>query len=391
MTWKPQYVDIVVLLLREGVSLHDIAPIFSAHPEKLYSLLYSYGFHLNKLKKMPPLPQEERDEVIRRFCKHKVKAKKFRSFLDSRGVRFSDFAAQPFQVVSRHPAVLQHYADLIFLLIREGIKSCVVASLFSVDPNNVAYLLKSHGFKVMKLKHMPPLPQDERYRIIQEFCEKPSNEEKLRSMLDTYSVCLEDFVTQPFRTLYERVNDKHAHNGHVDAILRLSDRDKEIAELRRSGKTLAIIAQNYGITRERVRQIVLRYNKISDNTIDIKAVNKMTRSPTPEQLERREQILELCRSGLTYKEIANALGISKGHVYNTIYDYNRTAEHPLNVRSEQDEKNEEYKKRREKIVKERKKGKTIHAIAEQLGVSCAAVCKAIKKAGLTRPRRSPKK
>jgi|GEM_PF-2742374 len=487
MTGKPQYqhIDFIVLLTREGVWLHDIASLFSVHPQALYSLLYSRGFRLNELKKMPPLPQDERRKVIQEFCKHEGKAKKLRLLLDSYGVHFSDFAVQPFQIVSKHPKMMQCYADLVFLLIQEGIKTCDIASIFSVDPKKVSYLLRSHGVRVRDLKnmpllpqedrhrmiqefcripsnakklrlildsygtclqdfaeqppmnkgasplqrctdfvflliregvktddvasvfsvhpykitclvrshglrvrelrHMPPLPQDDRCKMIQAFCKKPSNEEKLRSLLDRYNIRFEDFAAQPSRKLRE-----HANNANASSALFLSARDREIAELRRNGKTLAAIAQNYGITRERVRQIIQRYNRISDNPVDTAAVKKMTFSPTLKQLECRKKILELCRSGLTYKQIADALEVSKWRVYNTIYEYNRTAEHPLTVRPEANKRMISDRKR-EEIIMERKKGKTIHAIAEQCGVSCGSVNKVIKKAALTRPRRSPKK
>ena len=490
MTWKPEYVDMVILLVREDMPIGDIASVFSVSSETLYALLRSRGFQLDKLKKMSPLPQEERNKVIQNFCKHKVKVKRFRLLLDSHGGSFSDFTAQPLQIVFKHPKVLRHYADFVCLLIREGIKSCDVASVLSVDQKKVAYLLRTcgfkvaelknmpplpqeerrkiiqkfcsdpskeqklrllldsygtcledfverppqnksfnvlrycadfvflliregirayevasffavdpktltdlgklHGHKLTELKHMPPLPQDERQKIIQDFCKKPLNEEKLRSLLDAHSVRFEDFVTQPFRKFYGHINCKHANNAYMSGARILSDRDKEIAELRRNGKTLAAIAQKYGISRKRVRQIILRYNRISDSPIDIKTINRITLLPTPKQLEHRKKILELCRAGLTYSQIAEALGISKAYAANTIYKYNRTAEHPLNVRKEKN-KQGMCDEKKQGIITERKKGKTIHLIAEQFGVSPASVNKLIKKAGLTRPRRSPKK
>jgi len=391
MTWKPQHINFMVLLIREGVSVRDIAAVFSVSADTLYALGRSRGFRLNKLRKMPPLPPEERSKIIQEFCRHKAATKNLRSLVDSYGICFKDFLEQPLTAFSQTPHALHHHADIVFLLLREGINAYDIASIFSADSGKIAYLAKSHGFRVVELKQMPPLPQDERHKIIQEFCAKPSNKEKLRSMLKTYNILLEDFIVQPIQKFDDTVKRDYAHQHNALSARFLSDRDKEIAELRRKGNTLAVIAQNYGISRERVRQLILRYNRISDNPVDNEAVKKTTQLPSPEQLERRKKILELCRSGLTYREIAEALGVTKGHAYNTIYDYNRTAEHPLQVRRDQDERKEKYRKRREAIVVERKKGKTIHAIAEQLGISCASVNKAVKKAGLTRPRRNPKK
>lgn len=82
-------------------------------------------------------------------------------------------------------------------------------------------------------------------------------------MLDTYHIRFEDFMVRPLLEIL-----KHSGVTYKVPLPVVSERNKEVAELRRQGMTLKSIGQRYGISRERVRQIVLRFNEISDDPVD---------------------------------------------------------------------------------------------------------------------------
>ena len=278
----------------------------------------------------------------------------------------------------------QYYVDFAVLLIREKGRSRDVASIFSISPAMVYALLKSRGFSLKDLKKMPPLPQKDRSRIIQEFCKDKSNAEALRSTLHSYGVHFEDFLAQPLSNFIEQIK-----TITIKSKRGISERDKEIAELRRIGTTLCAIGEQFGITRERVRQVVLLFNKLSDDPVDIVKARRLGYQPSPEKLERQNKIVELCRKGLTYQQIADAMGIEKKFVFQDLARYNHTAEHPLRARREDNRKvTDEVKDR---IIRGRKKGITNFALAAQFDVSYGTICRVIKEAGLTRPRRNAKK
>jgi orotate phosphoribosyltransferase-like protein len=82
----------------------------------------------------------------------------------------------------------------------------------------------------------------------------------------------------------------------------------EIIELRRNGETLRGIAEKYNLTGERVRQIVKKYNHTAESPVE---VCRGMRSCSPKIVERRQQVAELRKSGMTLAEIAEKLGIPK--------------------------------------------------------------------------------
>jgi len=274
--------------------------------------------------------------------------------------------------------------DFAVLFIRERGQSRDVAAMFSIAPAVVYALLKSRGSNLKELKKMPPLPQKDRNKVIQEFCKDKSNREALRSVLHSYGIGFEDFLAQPLSNFTEQIKTATTKSKPV-----ISGRDREIAELRRQGTTLTAIGERYGITRERVRQVVLLFNRLSDNPVDIVKARRLGYQPSPEKLERQNKIVELCRSGLTYQQIADALGIEKKFVFQDLARYNHTAERPLRARREDNRKVTDEV--RNCIIRERKKRTTNYALAKRFGVSYGTICRVIKEAGLTRPRRSPKK
>ena len=278
----------------------------------------------------------------------------------------------------------QYYIDFMVLLIREGGSPRDIAPIFSVSPAAIYALLRARSAGVKKLGKMPPFPQKDRNRIIREFCKSPSNLEKLRSILHSYGIRFEDFKERSFSGL----------SGHIDTILGrsapvLSERNKEIAELRRGGMTLKAISLRYGISRERVRQVILQFNKNSDNPVDIEKARISSRCLSPERLERQNKIVELCRSGLTSQQIADTLGIEKSHVFQDIIRHNRTAESPLRFHRTYNRKITDEV--REIIIQERKKGTTNYVLAERFGVAYGTICLVLKAAGLTRPLRTYKR
>lgn len=278
----------------------------------------------------------------------------------------------------------QFYVDFAVLFIREKGRSRDVAEIFSVSPAMVYALLKSRGFHLKELKMMPPLPQKDRSKIIQEFCKEPSNAEALRSTLQSYGVRFEDFLVKPLSSFTEHIEKITQKSRRV-----VSERDKEIAELRRKGTTLRAIGQQFGITRERVRQVVLLFNKYSDDPVDIVKARRLGHQPSPEKLARQNKVVKLCRTGLTYQQIADTMGIEKKYVFQDLARYNHTAAQPLRARREDNRKITEEVKAT--IIQERKKGTTNYALAKRFDVSYGTICRVIKEAGLTRPRKAPKR
>jgi len=276
----------------------------------------------------------------------------------------------------------QYYVDFAVLFIREKGRSRDVAAIFSISLAMVYALLKSRGFSLKELKTMAPLPQKDRSRIIKEFCKETSNAEALREVLQSYSVSFGDFLEKPLSSFLTHT-EKVARSGKRS----ISDRDKEIAALRRQGTTLRAIGEQYGITRERVRQVVLLFNKFSDDPVDIIKARRLGYQPSPEKLARQNKVVELCRKGLTYQQIADAMGIEKKYVFQDLARYNHTAGRPLRARREDNRKITDDV--RATIIRERKKGTTNYALAKRFDVSYGTICRVIKEAGLTRPRKTP--
>ena len=385
MKWETHDVDFAILLFREGIKTRDVVRLLGTRPEAIYYALNLRGLSVKELRKMSPLPQEDRSRIIQEFCATKTdlgetNLEELRLMLELYGLSLEGFIAQPFKRLSESTELLEPHADFVFLLIRDGIGIRNVAKVFSATVGDVRFFLRSHGILLTELRKMPPLPQDDRSSVIQGFCAKESNLGNLRLVLDTYNIRYDDFVDHSIRTHIER----GFYETTKSTQKAFTERNAEIVELRRQGKKLDDIAGQYGITRERVRQIVLRYNRTSDNPVDIGEVTKLIRQPTPEQLKQWAKIVELRQSGMSYQEIADTIGIKRNAVAQCIRTYNDSVELPWKVPVE-DNRYIISDEVREGIIRERENGAIVSAITKQFGVSAITVNRVLKEVGLTRP------
>lgn len=82
---------------------------------------------------------------------------------------------------------------------------------------------------------------------------------------------------------------------------------QEIIELRRNCETLLTIAKKYNITGERVRQIVVKYNKTAESPVHVQG----KRCGSDKITKRRQAVAEFRLSGMTLEKIAETMGISR--------------------------------------------------------------------------------
>jgi DNA-binding CsgD family transcriptional regulator/8-oxo-dGTP pyrophosphatase MutT (NUDIX family)/predicted ABC-type ATPase len=134
-----------------------------------------------------------------------------------------------------------------------------------------------------------------------------------------------------------------------------SQRDKGILEQYESGESLTEIAQELGMSRSAVSQIVAKAGKL--------------RSVTE---PRNKKIVELYESGKRAIEISRELGVSQAIVYDAVAQAGKTR--PVTDVS-----------RNKKIVELYESGKSPKEIARELEVSQQVVNKVVRKAGKTRP------
>lgn len=94
-------------------------------------------------------------------------------------------------------------------------------------------------------------------------------------------------------------------------------RDREIADLRRNGgMSLAEIGERFGVSRQRIHQITEEQNV--DAAMARRAYRTANREKSLELLEdSRDAILRLFVEGLTYKEIAEKVGVKTYRVNQT--------------------------------------------------------------------------
>lgn len=93
-------------------------------------------------------------------------------------------------------------------------------------------------------------------------------------------------------------------------------RNKEICQLRREGMALEDIASRFGITRERVRQIIEEYNAITDEANKVPRMF-VRRFPSKAE-ERKAKVKALLLQGKKPPEIAAELGISGALMVSTL-------------------------------------------------------------------------
>jgi uncharacterized protein (DUF433 family) len=89
--------------------------------------------------------------------------------------------------------------------------------------------------------------------------------------------------------------------------MKITEQQKtEIIELRRSGETLQRIADKYNLSGERVRQIIAIYNASADSPVTVRIGNRVR---CPKVAQRRQKVAELRKSGMTLAKIAETLDI----------------------------------------------------------------------------------
>jgi DNA-binding CsgD family transcriptional regulator len=160
-------------------------------------------------------------------------------------------------------------------------------------------------------------------------------------------------------------------------------RREQMAELRRKGETLKGIGDQFGITREAVRQHLVRYNQDAKSPV---TTIRNFRKPNPRVIQRRTQIAEARRSGLSFQEIAAKFHVSTAVVRQDILVYNLTAKHPI-PRFTAKEPKISMQARRE-VIKLRKSGAVCREIAEKYGVSISLVYKICQDANASKPKKS---
>jgi uncharacterized protein YerC len=151
---------------------------------------------------------------------------------------------------------------------------------------------------------------------------------------------------------------------------------QRIIEMRRARAAYSTIAKEFGISTERVRQIVKKYNEKSIEPV----VFKNKRPPSAQVAKRRQKIAKMRHEGKTYTAISKKLGISICIIMQDIRFYN--ASHPEDAVgalrkptyvsfSDTDIK---------KIVELRKSGMSIHRIASMYQVYDMRIYRILKDA-----------
>jgi uncharacterized protein (DUF433 family) len=157
-----------------------------------------------------------------------------------------------------------------------------------------------------------------------------------------------------------------------------ADRMCQIAELRRGGATYSEIAVKHKITRERVRQILLDYNEVSDKPILPEEFNHK-RPPNPNVIARREKVAELRRARLSHQEIAKKTKVSLGVIRQDLENYNRDSDNPITP-FRVDKRQHIDAKAKLDIVKMRNKGASISEIAEKYDVCPSRIYQVLREA-----------
>jgi uncharacterized protein (DUF433 family) len=157
-----------------------------------------------------------------------------------------------------------------------------------------------------------------------------------------------------------------------------ADRMNQIAKMRRDGATYSEIAVKYKLTTERVRQILLDYNKLSDIPVLPEEFNHK-RPPNPDVTARREKVAELRRAGLSHQEIAKKVKVSLGVIRQDLETYNRDSDNPITP-FRVDKRQHIDAKAKLDIVKMRNKGASISEIAEKYDVCQSRIYQVLREA-----------
>ncbi|MDR3197720.1 MAG: hypothetical protein LBU34_07605 [Planctomycetaceae bacterium] len=189
-------------------------------------------------------------------------------------------------------------------------------------------------------------------------------------------------------TCLEIANSLHAHYLTVRRDMHLlkltphrkqnnglkKDRNDAIIKDRRNGKTIADLAKQFGISKQRVSAIILEYNKTTQEPI-IMHMGKW-RGESKQSQKFWETIIQWYHDGMTLGQIADKLNIRYNSLRQQLYKFRNTSGKILweTVRADDI--------LLDKILALRKTGMSLTAIAKQLSVSEMTIQQRLKKAGI---------
>ena len=109
--------------------------------------------------------------------------------------------------------------------------------------------------------------------------------------------------------IYKSIKQKRAEREQreADAVAR-SERDEKVVTLRKQGLSLREIGEMFGLTRERVRQIVETYNASASIAERVPHFNSA--SVSKKKFPKKDLVKALLEDGKTLDEISLELGIS---------------------------------------------------------------------------------
>jgi DNA-binding NarL/FixJ family response regulator len=226
-------------------------------------------------------------------------------------------------------------------LLSQGKSITAIARLFNAATNDIYQMCFANDISIREIRKQVKLRLQKQYEIEK----KNKKREKL-------------IAREKKDQEYKKALDQRYVQRDVKRWAEL----EEIASLRRKGLKFQEIADKFGITRERIRQKLERYNQGSDTPVDMSPI----RSISVNIQKRREQVANLCRKGLSITEIAKKLNVVPCIISDDIKKYNKAAKEPVcagiakRIRSA---------KRRENVTKLYQSGWTQGEIAEKLKIS----------------------
>jgi uncharacterized protein (DUF433 family) len=158
------------------------------------------------------------------------------------------------------------------------------------------------------------------------------------------------------------------------------NRTNHIVAMRRNGSTYAEIAEKYGLTTERIRQIIQQYNETADNPLIPEEVNHK-RPPSPIVAARREKVAELRRARLSHQQIAKKMKVSLGVIRQDLETYNRESDNPVPY-FVVDKRHRIGKTEKSEIIRLRKSGIPVSEIAAKYEVVASRIYQVLNEAGL---------
>jgi transposase len=153
-------------------------------------------------------------------------------------------------------------------------------------------------------------------------------------------------------------------------------RNQKIIEYRREGMGMYDIAKRFRISKNRVSQIILKYNKKAKDTVPSMVCKRQKPNKwivgTKENKELWDKILEWHQAGLTRKQIANKLSVSYNYFSLKVKEFCEFYGGSITLRRYADSYTNE-------IVALRDSHMTICEISERLQLSPTTVCRILAK------------